>query len=100
MRTERVGCMKAALLVLLITARADIRTRSPSYQTTTQLMAELEIPYLNPLHALDAELDYPPKPDGHWNNAGHQKVGAMLSACIETFQISQDLSDCEQVEMP
>ena len=86
------------LLVLLITARADISAPRLSYQTVVQLMAELEIPYLNPIHALDAELDY--APGGHWNNAGHQKAGAMLSACIEAFQISGDLSDCEQVEMP
>ena len=86
------------LLVLLIPGRAVIRAPRLSYQTVVQLMAELEIPYLNPIHALDAELDY--APDGHWNNAGHQKVGAMLSVCIEAFQISGDLSDCEQVEMP
>ena len=88
------------LLVLLITEREDISTPRPSYQTVMQLMAELEIPYLNPIHALDAVLDYAPPPDGHWNNVGHQKIGAMLSDCIEAFQIRQDLSDCEQVEMP
>ena len=65
-------------------------------------MEELEIPYLNPVHLLDVELDYPPRPssDNHWSSAGHQKIGAMLSACIEAFQVSGDLSDCEQVTMP
>ena len=71
------------------------------YQTAVQLMEELKIPYLNPIHALDLS-DYMPDPDidNHWNSAGHQKIGAMLSDCIEAFQISGDLSDCEQVKMP
>ena len=69
------------------------------YQNAVGLMEELGIPYLNPIHALDAELDYL-EHFIHWNTAGHQKIGAILSDCIEAFQISQDLSDCEQVKMP
>ena len=70
------------------------------YQNAAQLMEELEIPYLDPIHALDFELDYMPPDDIHWNSAGHQKIGAMLSDCIEVFQVSGDLADCEQVKMP
>ena len=70
------------------------------YRNGMQLMEELGIPYLNPIHTLDSQLDYAPKPDLHWNSAGHQKIGAMLSDCIEAFQVRQDLSDCEQVTMP
>jgi len=69
------------------------------YQTALQLMKELGIPYIDPSHLLDAALDYAPRPDVHWNSAGHQKIGALFSGCLEIFQISQDLSDCEQVEM-
>ena len=89
-----------ALLVLLIPHRNDIDVPSRLYRTVVQLMKELGIPWLDPVHALDAELDYAPKPDVHWNNAGHQKIGAVLSDCIEAFQIRQSLADCEEVEMP
>ena len=64
-------------------------------------MEELGLPYLNPIHLLDVELDYPPGGDEfHWNSAGHQKIGGILSDCIEVFQASGDLADCEQVTMP
>ena len=68
------------------------------YQIAAQFMESLGIPWINPLHLLDAELDY--ADDGHWNTAGHQKIGTLLSGCLAAFQISQDLSDCESVEMP
>ena len=120
---DAAAARDTALLVLLIPKREDISPPPPdapplfvlnefsrllgqpllmageSYQNAVQLMEELKIPYLNPIHALDAELDYAPS-DIHWNSAGHQKIGAMLSSCIEAFQITGDLSDCEQVEMP
>ena len=81
--------------------RQPLRTTDKRYQNAVQLMEELKIPYLNPIHALDPS-DYMPDPDidKHWNSAGHQKIGAMLSDCIEAFQITGDLSDCEQVKMP
>ncbi len=89
-----------ALLILLIPAPADLDAPNPHYQTAIQLMRELKIPWLDPIPALDAELDYLPPPDGHWNTAGHQKIGALLSDCLEAFHISQDLADCQQVKMP
>ena len=58
------------------------------------------MPYLAPIHALDAKLDYHPPGDLHWNTAGHQKVGAMLSDCLAAFEISGDWSACEEVVMP
>ena len=39
-------------------------------------------------------------PDVHWNNAGHQKVGALLADCIEIFVASGNLDECEHVAMP
>ena len=89
-----------ALLVLLVPARADIDAPGLRYQTARQLMQELKIPWLDPIHALDAELDYEPVDDPHWNTAGHQKIGALLSDCLAMFHISQDLADCQQVKMP
>ncbi len=88
-----------ALLVVLIPDREDLPSPTPRYQNALAIMTELEMPYLDPFHALDIR-DYIPPPDGHWNTAGHQKVGKMLSDCLAVFQISGDLADCEQVEMP
>ena len=101
---DAAAAQDTALLILLIPHPVDIPPPPPPharYQTALQLMEELKIPYLNPIHALDLS-DYMPDPDFdiHWNSAGHQKIGAMLSDCIEAFQITGDLSDCEQVEMP
>ena len=95
---EAAAAQDTALLVLLIPHKDDIPR--PAYQAALQLFEELELPYLNPIHALDVELDYLPDPGFHWNSAGHQKIGIMLSDCIEAFQVSGDLADCEQVKMP
>ena len=89
----------STLLILLIPAAADLDAPGLRYQTARQLMRELALPYIDPSRALDAD-DYMPPPDGHWNTAGHQKIGALLSDCLQAFQISFDLSDCEQVRMP
>ena len=97
---EAAAAQDTVLLVLLIPHPNDIGAPARLYQTAIQLMEELRLPYLDPIHALDAELDYAPKPNSHWNSAGHQKIGAMLSDCIEVFQISGDLADCEEVTMP
>ncbi len=121
---EAAAAQDTALLVLLIPDPHDISPLPASsgyvldeferllrhplpmagerYQNAVRLLEELDIPYLNPIHVLDIELDYPDdlEADFHWNSAGHQKIGAVLSDCIEAFQIRQDLSDCEEVEMP
>ncbi len=70
------------------------------YPKALQFMEELEMPYLNPVNLLDDELDYESGTRSHWNSAGHQKIGSLLSRCIQAFQISQDWSDCEEVETP
>ena len=96
---EAAAAQDSALLVLLIPRPEGVPSPSARYQAALQLFEELGLPYLNPIHLLDAELDYPPD-DFHWNSAGHQKIGTMLSDCIEVFQVSGDLSDCEEVTMP
>ena len=99
---EATAAQDTALLVLLIPFRSDTISPGLRYQTALRLFEELEMPYLTPIHALDAELDYdlPSNSNSHWNSAGHQKVGAMLSDCLAAFEIRQDLSDCEGVVMP
>lgn len=89
----------SALLVLLIPSIDDVETVSKRYLTAAQLMRELQIPYINPIDLLGLE-DYYPKPDEHWNNAGHQKIGALMSACLESFHASGDFSECAHVVIP
>ena len=99
LRALRDAAQDSTLLILLIPTPADLDTPGLRYQTARQLMRELALPYIDPIHALNAN-DYMPLPDGHWNTAGHQKIGALLSDCLQVFQISQDLSDCESVNIP
>ena len=88
-----------ALLVLLIPSIEDVETVSTRYLTAAQLMRELEIPYINPIDILGIA-DYYPEPDEHWNNAGHQKIGALMSACLESFFASGNFAECAHVETP
>ena len=93
------GEQGSAILVMLIPHEDNIDHVSQQYQTAIQLMRELEIPYLNPMNSLEAS-DYSADSDFHWNNAGHQKIGALLSACMETFYANGDFAECELVEAP
>ena len=89
----------SALLVVLVPRAKNVDTISDTYQSAIDLMRELEVPFVDPINMLGAD-DYMPHPDLHWNNAGHQKISALLNACLETFFVSNDLSDCEHVETP
>ena len=90
----------STLLVLLVPRPLDINNPGEEYLSAIQLMQELEIPYLNPIDMLDPVADYAAPPDGHWNNAGHQKVGALLADCVASFIASGDLGQCDNVVMP
>ena len=93
------GEQGSAILVMLIPHEDNIDHVSQQYQTAIQLMRELEIPYLNPMNSLEAS-DYSADSDFHWNNAGHQKIGALLSACMETYYANGNFAECELVETP
>ena len=88
-----------ALLVLLIPSIDDMESVSERYLTSAQLMRELRIPFIDPIEVLDVA-DYFPKPDEHWNNAGHQKIGALMSACLELYFASGNFAGCEHIETP
>jgi len=89
-----------ALLVVLIPKLYELSGDSERYNTAVELMEELALPYLPLMDILIAEEDYTPLPDGHFSNAGHQKVGALLSDCVQVFIASDNLGDCEHVVMP
>ena len=88
--------LDSRLLVLLVPRTGDIGDPGEEYLSAIQLMQELEIPYLNPIDLLDPVADYAAPPDGHWNNAGHQKVGALLADCVATFIESENLGEMRQ----
>ena len=97
---DSAAALNSDFLVLLIPRRDDIGNPSELYVSAVQLMQELDIPYMSLISALDAVEDYATPPDGHWNNSGHQKVGALLSACMADYSPSGDLADCDNVIMP
>ena len=84
-------------LVILVPGPADIVSAGPRYQMAEELMQELEIAFLNPASILHPVADYAPPPDFHWSNAGHQKVGALLSDCVQRYFDSGSLANCEHV---
>ncbi len=97
---DRAAAQGVDLLVLVIPRQNDVDAPGDYYRAAIQLMEETGLPYMNPSHVLDAESDYAPAGDGHWNSAGHQKVGAYLSECALVFFDSGDLSGCQNVVMP
>lgn len=86
------------LLIMLIPKKTDLREPGAEFRQAVNLFEELGISYIMPIEILDAASDY--APDWHWNNAGHQKVGALLSDCVDKFVSQGNLDDCRHVEQP
>ncbi len=86
------------LLVMLIPRYTDLGRPGDEFRLAIALFEELGISYFSPRDALDAATDY--APDWHWNNAGHQKVGALLSDCIQALSAGGALADCDYVVVP
>ena len=85
------------LLVLVMASRHDFDEPRALHVTSLELLEELGIPYLNSRDVLDVTADYAGPPDGHWNTAGHQKVGRYLSDCIDVYMETRSLFDCDNV---
>lgn len=96
---DAVLALDSSFLVLLIPALEDIGNPGKEMASAIKLMEELDIHYLNPISLLTEE-DYVPQPDGHWNNAGHQKIGAMVSDCVQRFIDSGSLAGCDSINTP
>ena len=97
---DLVSSQNSALLAILIPGRHEAEAESEHYNIAMNLMEELELPYMALNRIMIADEDYAPPPEGHWNSAGHQKVGALLSDCVQVFIASGKLGDCEHVVMP
>lgn len=90
--------LDSELLIMLIPKKTELRKPGSAYRQAVKLFEELGISYLVPIEILDAETDY--APDWHWNNRGHQKVGALLSDCVDKFASQGNLNDCSYVVLP
>ncbi|MYD10405.1 MAG: SGNH/GDSL hydrolase family protein [Chloroflexi bacterium] len=100
---QAVSASGSELLVIMVPYAADVkRIESPNrrFRIATELMRELEIPYLNPIHILDPVSDYYSGDEGHWTNSGHQKVGELLSECVQRFLASGAFADCAHIVTP
>ena len=94
---DAAATQDSLLLVLLIPDRDHGGAQDARYKTALELMEELDLAYLNLAPVLDADADYTPPPDNHWNNAGHSKVGALLADCAPVFIESAEIANCDSV---
>lgn len=85
LRTLRDAADDTELLLLLIPRREDLDQPGARFQLAQRLSDELGINSLNLRQSL-IDSDYAPRPDVHWNSAGHQKVGALLNTCLAAFK--------------
>ncbi len=90
------GAHGSQLLVIVIPRREDLQAPSEEHATAIALMEELALPYIRAIDYLVAA-DYARKPDGHWSNSGHQKIGKLLSECVSSFFAGADLGECPPV---
>ena len=94
---DAAAAMDSQLLILLIPQSNDVDSPDRSYRTAVRIFEELRIAYVEVRHLLDSTNDYV---DFHWNNSGHQKVGAYLSECVTAFFAERNLADCERAIIP
>lgn len=97
---DLASSQNSAILVMLISSlEEEYAATSKRYKVAVAMMEELGLPHID-LTDFVSDEDYAPLPDEHWNSAGHQKVGALLSDCIQIFIASGNLGDCENVVTP
>ncbi len=97
---ELAAAQGVELLVLVIPRQTDVDAPGDQFRAALQLMQDARLPYIDPSPLLDADTDYATGGDGHWNNAGHQKIGALLHACLASFREAGRWSDCEYLALP
>ncbi len=90
--------IETTLLILLIPNAEDLATPSESFNKLVDMFRSLGIAYINPREDLETT-DYNSY-DVHWNSMGHGKIAEILTRCVRSFALSQDLGDCDRVIMP
>lgn len=97
---ESAAAQSTELLVLVIPAVPELPEPSEAYDTAISLMEELQLPYFGLADVVNLADHYVPHPDGHWNSAGHRKVGKILGDCIQVFIENGSLDDCDFLVQP
>lgn len=97
---DTVTAQSSELLVLLVPHRNDLLSPGPRFPAAIELMSELGIPFIDPRAILVEAQHYTAKPDVHWNNAGHQKIGNLLSRCLRAFRLDGNWTNCENIVLP
>ena len=97
---DLVAASDSDFLVMLIPGPKDLSSPGARYVIAARLLDELAIPHLELRNMLDRTADYASPPDIHWSNSGHQKVGALLLACIKAIVDDGSAVDCGQVNLP
>lgn len=89
------------LLTVAVPAEAEIdEAMGSSYARMLELLTEAGIPYLDPLPILTHDDYRNANPsDPHWNTAGHEKVGAMVTGCV-AYMIENDGEMCPTAVAP
>ena len=96
---DEAAAIDSQLLALVIPSKKDLVQQSHEYADAVELMRDLAIPYIEVIDLLDADADYKAR-DPHWSNAGHAKVGEILTDCIEGFFAVGSLTACDSVIIP
>ncbi len=94
---DEVTANGSQMLVIVIPTREDFEAPTREHDAAIDLMDELALPYIRALDFLAGDADYAPRPDFHWNNAGHQKIGKLLSECVSSFFAGAGLGECPHV---
>lgn len=99
---EQVADVDSELLVVLIDEREDypVLRHEGRFEIALELMHELGLPYVDTRPFIRVPNDFAELPDDHWNSAGHQKIGAILSECIKAYLDKSDLADCQHAVIP
>ena len=97
---DSVDAHGSEFLLLLVPGRDDIGRPSRRYLLARDIVNSLGIAHVDPIDQLETPADYAPRPDDHWSNSGHGKVGVILVECIQEFIAGGIISDCAHVTMP
>ena len=97
---DQAAAVDSQLLVLLIDVRSDLGLYPGRFEIAHELIQELDLPFIDTRPFIHTPDDFAPLPDDHWNNRGHQKIGALLSECVEKLIAGGALANCENVQLP